>query len=402
MKTKNIRLLVLTGAIVITGIVITQIYWVTKAFDAQNLQFNNAVQFSLSNAAKNSSGAFTETNQISPGYYVMNLTGIIDTNRLKQNLNNELAERNIKCDYEFGIFNSKNQNMIFSGGITKNGSAKIIYANQSDYYLGISFKGRAMQIAGDMYIWIFSSFVLLILISFFTYSVYVILKQKKYQEVQKDFVNNMTHEFRTPLTTISVTAETIEKIVAGNERTDLKVFSEILQSESRRLNENIERILQMSGSKITLNKQQLNLNSVIEETVHRFPAAIAGNIDIQLKLTSIPEIAGDEAHLSNVLMNLMDNACKYSIGKPNITITTSVENKHVKLTVTDKGIGIRKEHQEKIFERFFRIPTGNLHNVKGFGLGLNYVQNIIKAHRWKIKLFSEQSSGSSFSILIPK
>jgi two-component system, OmpR family, phosphate regulon sensor histidine kinase PhoR len=415
MKNSTIRSLLIAGTLVIAGIITVQVYWVKKAFDVQDRQFNHSVQTALSEVAekvceKDAPKTYFvhRIEQLSSNYYVVNLSGNIDTSVLNHCMKKELSARNILADFEYGIYDSSSNNMVFGQYVrlgnrnTEQVREDLPVWDKSNYYLGVHFPAKSSYLAQGMWIWAFSSFVLLVAVAFFAYSMFVILRQKKLSEVQKNFVNNMTHEFRTPLTTIALSAETLSRNL---DTPELKGFTEIIDQEAKRLNKNVEKILQMSRSgmpDLKLTREHFCLRELIRNTVSSFTPVLSSKAQIHLELAAADHtIYADKVHVSNVLFNLLDNAWKYSRGEAHITVSTRSAEGQLVLTVADKGIGIREKYQHRIFEQFFRIPTGNVHNVKGFGLGLNYVRNIITAHRWKINLFSRENQGSEFTIFIP-
>jgi two-component system phosphate regulon sensor histidine kinase PhoR len=234
----------------------------------------------------------------------------------------------------------------------------------------------------------------------------VILKQRRLSEVQKDFINNMTHEFKTPLSTIAISTGVLKdpKIVHTPER--LLNYATIIENETHRLKQQVERVLQMARwekSSLNLKREPLSLHQLVSESVQNNLFAVektGGMISLQLKAKRDAVIA-DKLHVSNVLYNLIDNAVKYCKRHPSITISTESNGQLIILAVADNGIGISEENQKKIFHRFYRVPTGNVHDVKGFGLGLNYVKLVVEAHGGKITVESKVDNGTTFRIVLP-
>jgi two-component system phosphate regulon sensor histidine kinase PhoR len=405
------------GAVIIVGIFIVQIYWVRKAFNAQEQQFNQTVQVALSNVSeqlqkKDSTISYPleAVSQLSSNYYILNVNGKIDTSLLSNCLRTEFSSRNIKTDVEYGIYDSVSNKMLYGKLInTDTNHTSIADLNKmpslvkGQYYLGIFLPTKTAHLADQMDIWIFSTLLLLIFVLFFCYALFIILKQKRLSELQKDFVNNMTHEFRTPISTIVLSAETISN--HGGSKEDLSMFAGIITKEATRLDQHVERILQMvksESTKVTLCKEKIDLHQIISENVKRCAFFTLKNVNIETSLEARhPFIVADKDHLTNVIFNLLDNSFKYSPANSKVIIKTQNLKGEIVLTIEDNGIGISREFRNKIFKPFFRVPTGNLHNVKGFGLGLNYVKNIVKAHEWRIDFLSAENCGSRFSIHIP-
>lgn len=251
-----------------------------------------------------------------------------------------------------------------------------------------------------------SLLITLFILAMFSLTLYIIFKQKKLSEMKNDFVNNMTHELKTPISTISLASQMLNDRSIPDKQKNLGQISRIIQAESKQLGFQVERVLQMAifdHGELKLKSEEVDLHEVIE--------TVAQNILLQLdrrngKLEFLPEaesavVQGDLMHLTNVISNLLENAMKYTSRTPEISISTSTENEQVNISVSDNGIGISKENQKRIFDKFYRVPTGNVHNVKGFGLGLSYVKLIVEQHGGSISLKSELNKGSRFDIHLP-
>jgi len=251
-----------------------------------------------------------------------------------------------------------------------------------------------------------SAVLLLVLIFIFAYTIYAIIRQKKLSEMKTDFINNMTHEFKTPVATIMIASEALKdpEVVADKNR--ISRLAGIIYDENVRLGNHIERVLsiaRLEKKEIKLEYNPVNVNDLITAVVDSMGLQLQKkNARITLNLNATAEvIMGDELHLSNVIYNLVDNANKYSLEKPEIEISTKSNNKYFCIEINDHGIGMTKEQTKRIFDQFYRVPTGNLHDVKGFGLGLNYVQDIIHQMNGSIKVHSEKDRGTTFEILLP-
>jgi two-component system phosphate regulon sensor histidine kinase PhoR len=237
-------------------------------------------------------------------------------------------------------------------------------------------------------------------------SLFFIIRQKKISEMRSDFINNMTHEFKTPIATISLAADTITNPRVINDEVGIKHFVSMIKKENSRMNRQVETILQIASLDrydIQFRFGDVPIHSIIERAVEvmEFQIQQRGGV-IALNLQAVDSVIyGDAEHLSNLMHNLLDNANKYSPEKPEITISTSNRDEGVVISVSDKGAGMSKSVQARIFERFYRQPAGNIHNVKGFGLGLSYVKSIVDAHKGVIELTSEPGKGTRFDIYLP-
>lgn len=240
----------------------------------------------------------------------------------------------------------------------------------------------------------------------FGYTLYIIFTQKKLSEMKTDFINNMTHEFKTPIATISLAADSLNNPAVLKNEDKILRFSRIIKQENIRMHKQVEKVLQMA----LLDKKDFNLkwSSV---NMHDLIHAAIENISLQVEAregsvqgflnAATPFVNGDQTHLSNIINNLLDNANKYSPNKPHITIFTRNVDKGLEIIVKDEGIGFGRDVRKFIFDKFYRVPTGNIHNVKGFGLGLSYVKTMVEAHKGKIDVRSELGKGSSFILFFP-
>ena len=245
----------------------------------------------------------------------------------------------------------------------------------------------------------------LIIVSAFYLTVSTMVRQKKLSEIKNDFINNMTHEFKTPIATISLAVDAIRNEKVQRDTAKLGYFSSIIKEENQRMNRQVETILKsalMDRQEVQLNLKPLHVHEIIRDVADNFILRLQekhGMLETDLSATE-DLIEGDEVHISNLVTNLMDNAVKYSKEDvpPIIRLTTSSNNKKFIIRIEDNGIGMSRETLKRIFEKFYRAHTGNIHNVKGFGLGLNYVKNVVEAHEGAIKAESTVGKGSCFTI----
>lgn len=279
---------------------------------------------------------------------------------------------------------------------------------KKDYYLSVYF-GTVQPIIFQTMNWMFlaSAFCVFGLLTVFIATIIIIMRQQKLSVIKNDFINNMTHEFKTPLATISLATSAILKEKVLNDKGQIVRFTEMIKSENHRMNKYVERILQqakLDKKEFHLNKQQHDLNDIVQEAVGHFFLQVqsSGGV-LQCDLCDDGyEINVDEVHMMNVICNLIDNSIKYSDKMPQINVTTIQSNREFRISVADKGIGIARDDQKKVFKRFYRVSTGNLHNVKGFGLGLSYAKTIVEMHGAYIKLTSKKDKGTIVEIVFEK
>jgi two-component system phosphate regulon sensor histidine kinase PhoR len=330
----------------------------------------------------------------------------------------ELKEKQIDLPYVFGIgSNQKQKPWVFASSP----SLKRPEVQQAAFISplfpnDLTNTGHVLEVffpAQKAYIWqtmglslVASGMLLLIMLACFYVAVNTILRQKKLAEVKNDFINNMTHEFKTPISTISLATQLIqdEPQVAKNE--NILRYLGIIKDENIRLGSQVERVLQtaqMEKETVILKKRTLDMHNLIQQIVAiNDPLLQANHGKVTLFLQANPSLLPlDEVHISNVLNNLLDNAIKYSLFMPSITIATESRKGEFLISVTDQGIGMAKDVLGSVFEPFYRVPTGNVHNVKGFGLGLSYVKKIVEAHGGQVSVKSKFGEGSTFEISLP-
>ena len=408
------------AAISIIGIAVTQIYWVGRALDIRENQFNRDVNTALSNVAarvseinKAPAPATNPVNQLSTNYFVVAVNDVVDAGLLEFLLVSEFEKKNIRADFEYGVYDCSDKCMVYGKFVSSKPDRKL--ANMTDlptwdeegYYFGVQFPFLQANLLSQMGIWGFSSAVLLVVVLFFIYTLLAILKQKRLSEVQKDFINNMTHEFKTPIATIAISSEVLKSPGISSEPDRLLKYATVIKNESHRLKQQVDRVLQMA--QLDEKKIDLSLGPI---DGHEWLTGIAQNCSLAMKvreggiglqLNAVQcRIKGDKLHLTNVVNNLIDNAVKYNNDPvPRIRLRTYNKKGRFCLEVEDNGIGIAPENHDRVFERFYRVPTGNVHNVKGFGLGLNYVKLIVEAHKGSISLDSTPGKGTTFKISLP-
>lgn len=274
-------------------------------------------------------------------------------------------------------------------------------------YLGLYFPDSKTYALKSLFgMLALSALFTLVMIATFGTTIHIIYKQKKLSEMKNDFINNMTHEFKTPIATISLATDSITNPKVFENPDRVKYYTGIIRAENKRMNaqvENVLQIAQLEKNEFRMNLQPTDVHALIIKAIEGIQLQVEqrlGQVTVQLNALQ-HELRSDEVHLFNVVCNLLDNANKYSPATPEINLTTRNVTGGIVIAVEDKGIGMSKETQQRVFEKFYRVPTGNLHNVKGFGLGLSYVKAIVQAHRGDIRLKSELGKGSRFEIFLP-
>ncbi len=340
----------------------------------------------------------------------------LDKNYLEGQLRKSLVDKGLMDEFEFAVITGTGDELIpvKSDGFTEKNLESpyriSLFPNdifQRPNYLLLTFPTRQRFLFESIFFLLVGSIIFtLIIIITFSVTISVILKQKKFSEIKSDFINNMTHEFKTPIATISLAADSINNPKVLEFPDKVKYFTNIIKEENSRMNAQVENVLQMA----LIDKREFDLQVKavdVHEVIHRAVSNIRlllerkeGEALLNLK-AEVSMIQSDENHLYNIITNLLDNAIKYSGEKPLIKVNTANTTEGILISVEDNGMGISKEAQQKIFDRFYRVTSGNIHNVKGFGLGLSYVKAIVLAFKGKIEVESELGKGSRFSIILP-
>ncbi len=419
MRKNTIRLVILLGTVSVIGIILIQIYWVRKAFDLKEKQFDQTIQIALRNTAEKLAdyGQFALPNQnlinqVSTDYYVVNVNNSIDAKALEFYLVSEFEKLGVNTDFEYGIYDCSSDKMVYGNYITVTKTVEnkplknLPKLGKFVYYFGVYFPERSSYIISKMDNWELTSIILLVVIVFFGYAMFIILQQRRLSEIQRDFINNMTHEFKTPLSTIVISSETLSDSGIVNTPERLSTYVGIIKEEAERLNRHVERVLQSAKTErsgFKLNKEIIDLHALLTNVLDNFKVNIQNiNGRTEVNTNAVHHfVLADKQHLTNVIFNLLDNAVKYSDKSPVITVSTYNNGNKLFLSIKDNGTGIEKDYRKRIFDKFFRVPSDNVHNVKGFGLGLAYVKSIVTAHKWKIQLESEINKGSNFIIEMP-
>jgi two-component system phosphate regulon sensor histidine kinase PhoR len=333
---------------------------------------------------------------------------------IEASLSEKLTSRGVGYPFEYAVYEMGHKPIFSSDNFNEYEQCR--YFRRSLFpssvfnrfvYISVYFPEERQLLRKSMGIMGGSSLMItLFIIIMFSLTLYIMFKQKRLSEMKNDFVNNMTHELKTPISTISLASQMLNDRSIPDEQKNLGHISRIIQTESRQLGYQVERVLQMAifdHGELKLKREPVDLHDIIETVAQNFLLQMdkrGGKLEFQPEADQ-SVVTGDLMHLTNVVSNLMENAMKYTSRKPEISISTLNENNTIVVSVADNGIGISKEDQKRIFDKFYRVPTGNVHNVKGFGLGLSYVKLIVEEHGGTIRIKSESTVGSRFDIRLP-
>ena len=446
MNRKTINTVVAIGVVSLLGILFIQVFWIKSTIKAQNTavtlqerqdslnlrQFEEQVRVALRNVVESisthhadSSDLYGAVKQKSSSYFLVDINEDLHPYYLEQLLKRTFYDHGISENFQYGIYDCFNDSIVF-GNLIKY-SRDSLYAPISDSVLGITSPELPWKKDGHYFTvffpdiigvqsdqlttqssspWLYVLIIVALVLIFFGFAISVIIRQKRISEVRTDFINNMTHELKTPISTIGLSSEALLRDDFSGDSERLKRYAGIIFKENKRLENQVERVLniaKLNENELVIDAQEIALHEIIEEAADSFrfnQLEQSGKID--LVLTAEKDVVqGDMVHLTNVIFNLVDNAVKYAKESPEITISTSSDKNGISISFRDNGIGIKRENIKQIFDKFYRVPTGNIHDVKGFGLGLYYVKLVVEAHRGTIHVKSQVGEGSTFTIWLP-
>lgn len=426
---KKIYLVIGLTIVSLIGILLVQYFWIDAALETEKEQFDRGIATVTKKL---------ESNLRSDSELQKRIINFSDSSTspqesdIKEELRNKLQTEIDKVfseftnlDYEFGLVQHSDFHKCCQKGVSEEEvllssmeehnrtpilktdyrSCPCIFAGNA--HINFHFPNKdyfvASQIGGMLAL---SAICILIVVGCFFYTILTIRKQKKLAEMKNDFINNMTHEFKTPIFSISLASKTLGKSQKIQESDRLSKYTNLISDESKRLKTQVNKVLQIAitdSGDAQLDKQEVNLHQLIKRVADKFDLLFSeknGSLDLKLDANNYI-IHADETHISNILHNLIDNAVKYSKDQPDITITTSEIEDGICFSIADNGIGMDSKTKKHVFDKFYRAQTGDIHDVKGFGLGLSYVKNIVEAHKGRIKINSKVNKGSTFTIFLP-
>jgi two-component system phosphate regulon sensor histidine kinase PhoR len=422
MKRKRaLRIVIICSSLSLLGLLLTQLFWIKNSLNLIEQQYNHrvteAVSMTIDQLIKTDLRHIRGVDNPDPGCLKKNLNVslLFDSIYLHKLLKKEFESNNLDTVFRHAVIKCYDLNNPFEKiGIVKSGNLKQLFEasltcpwNSECYNLMVYFPAKHKFILLDFSLWfIISALFVIIVMGSFAHVIYIVLKQKKLSEMKNDFINNMTHELKTPIATISMASEVLLKTEFKSTGERIKQYSKVIFEENQRLKALVERVLQMATQEkdeFHITKENTDIHQLIKNTVDRLcldQCRKPVKLEYELQATTY-NINVDRLHFTNIVINLVNNAYKYSGSNPHIIITTKDYNHGIMIIFEDNGYGISNEAQKHIFEKFFRVSTGNLHNVKGYGLGLYYVKTMTEAHNGFIKVRSELNKGSKFIVYLP-
>jgi two-component system phosphate regulon sensor histidine kinase PhoR len=416
MKYKRLRFLSYISAISLFGIIMTQSFWLNKTLKVAERQFDHRAN-QLLNDVLSELQTYSDTSVNIHEHIINNnicLYDVIDTSLLKVLIYKYASYHQLDTTLYYALVVSENDKIIYNSGrflaIHEKEAYKVCLSclwKEEYIHLSIFFPNKEKSIFEKLTFWVgLSGLFLFTTIAVFIYIIYSFFRQKRLSEIKNDFINNMTHELKTPISTISVASEVLMNTKTENETARILKYSHIIFNENQRMRKLVDKVLNVATIEkglLTIDKEEIDITRTIYKVVEGFcfetcPSEV--KINYKFNANNI-KIQADKIHLRNILNNLVDNAVKYSGKSPEITITTKTVEKYLKISVADNGKGIPKESLNKVFDKFYRVPSGNVHNVKGFGLGLYYVKTMVDSHNGKLDITSVLNKGTTISIYLP-
>ncbi|KXH82778.1 sensor histidine kinase [Chryseobacterium kwangjuense] len=414
MKVKKLNIIITLGFIAIIGILIAQLLWTRQAYNLEDKKFNQKVNIALLEVAEKLSGgkaAYTESpvQAISNDYYVVNINNEFHPVVLEHYLKTEFTRFQINTNYAYALYNCHSDKMVYGKYISTHQEApnhKVINFPKHKnliYYFSIRFPDKTTYLISSLRFWYILTGALIIILLVYVYSIYTIIQQKKFTELQRDFINNMTHEFKTPLSSILLASEALNKQDLVQENSRLQTYTSIIINQSYKLNSHIEKILNIAkndSSGLSLKPQKIMLLPFIQEIADTIQQKNE-HLSIHIDIDSSTSVMADEFHFTNIIYNILDNSIKYCETKPVIAISSYKDSKGLSLKFKDNGMGIPAKNIPHIFDKFYRVSTRKSEEINGFGLGLFYVKKVVQQHNWKISVENNTDKGITTTLFFP-
>ncbi len=417
--------MMLSLTVLVAIILLVQLYWIIKVYNFEQKEFSTNVVKSIRGVCEDMELDDNPGTQIqklierpNPNTFLIQVDTIPQKDSLVYYLASEFEDFNVFTDCKMAVYSDSAKSYLYQVYLPTAASTQsqltshaqftpvdLTVFNKNYDYIHLYFPHRQQYIIHQLNFWIVTSLLLLLVLLGFAASMFYFYKQKFLNEVQKDFVNNFTHEFKTPLAVMKLAAGVLNSPPITEQPQRLKKYSTIIAQQTEHLQAQVEKLLKTASidqHELPLEKAAFIPNDIIKDVLKDMdPLILQTNTRIAfVQEESNKSIIADESNIAMVVVNLVENAIKYS-KEPHVIITTASENGHYTISVKDNGIGIEKKYLKQLFKKFFRVPTGNVHNVKGFGLGLNFVKKVIDAHKGKIIVNSIPGIGTEFRIILP-
>jgi len=411
-RKRNLQIIIIVSALSLLGLIFMQFFWMRKSLRVAEKHYNHRVNLALQDVIKE-----IERTEGGLQFLLTPKNEIVQAGSKKLNslLHQYFDYHRLESNFNYTITTNRSDSILFTyaplKAMANDTRPHKVCLNRLEggggLHLEIFFPTKQRAIFLEKIAWfIFSGLFLLVVIFSFSYIIFMIIRQKKLSEMKSDFINNMTHEFKTPISTISLAAEVLLQSNESSSTSRLKRYAKIIFDENQRMQTRVDRVLQMAlidKNEFRLNLSETDIHKLIKETMNSISLHdYEKQVQVKYNLTAENHvILADELQIRSMINNLLENAVKYSSKQPVINISTRQMNGSVHIRLQDNGIGISSEAAKHIFDKFYRVHTGNIHDVKGFGLGLYYVKSIVEAHSGSIKVRSELKKGTTFDIFLP-
>lgn len=417
MKLSRFNIVIIIGFLAIVGVIIMQLFLINNAHKLAKKDTEDKIFFALQEVLEklykdNLTGLLVanQVEKVSGNYFTVNVNYEFENTILEHYLISEFEKNNLDVDFEYAVYNCSSDKMAFSNHINSNGKKEPIKCPNCftknpkyTYYFAIRFPDIEQNYFKNLnQYWIFTTVLFLVLI-IYVYSVVLMLKQKKYTELQKDFINNMSHEFKTPLASILIASNYVKEQNEIKDNPKLKKYNQIVVNQTKRLNEHIEKILYVAkteSKQMLIDKSKFELKPVLDLVKDNILLKYDKEIDINIITQKKYVLKADEFHIYNILFNLVDNAVKYSGLSHKIEIVVTEINQQLSIQIKDNGCGIPTKDLPFVFDKFYRVTRQDIKNIEGFGIGLSYVKKICDLHRWKIIISNNSDKGIVVTIII--
>ena len=414
MEIKKLNIIITIGLVAIIGILVAQLLWTRQAYNLEDRKFNQKVNIALMEVVDKMSEGKTSFAEnpvqiVANDYYVVNINNEFHPSVLEHYLKTEFTRFQINTDYVYALYNCHSDQMIYGKYISSHQeepSEKVIQFPKHKnltYYFSIRFPDKTTYLISSLRFWYLLTFALIIILLVYVYSIYTIIQQKKFSELQRDFINNMTHEFKTPLSSILLATEALNKQEIVKENSKLQTYTSIIINQSNTLNNHIEKILNIAkndSAGLSLKTEKIQLLPFIQEIAESMKQKNE-NLRIEVSVENNTSVMADKFHFTNILYNILDNSIKYCETQANIIISSDKDSKGLYLKFKDNGMGIPDKSIPHIFDKFYRVNTRKSDEIKGFGLGLFYVKKIVQQHHWKIFVENNEDAGITTTLFFP-
>ncbi|UGS21171.1 sensor histidine kinase [Flavobacterium cyclinae] len=418
MKFTRFNTIIIIGFLAIVGVIVMQLFLLNQAYIFEKKDMEDKIHFALQDVVekiyRDNKSELPITNpikKVSENYFIVNVNDVFENQILEEYLKIEFEKVKLELDFEYAIYDCSSDEMVYGNYISIDGKPEKFCAdcfpknNELTYYFAVRFPNlKQTYFKSISQYWIFTGVLFFVLI-IYVYSVLLMLQQKKYTDLQKDFINNMTHEFKTPLASILIASNYANTQKEINENPKLSKYIQIIINQSNKLNQHIEKILYVAkteSKQIVLNKTKVNIASLIDLVKDNIVLKHQKEMHINIEFQRDYFVIADEFHLYNVVYNILDNAVKYSIQTPEIHITSKENSRGLVLHFSDNGSGIPDNDLPFIFDKFYRVARQDSKDIEGFGIGLSYVKRVCEWHKWKVEAKNNIEKGITITIQINK